>query len=96
MRKGRSTAARTPKKPAYAVAGAVLLRKFAIKLFDREEGEAANWPMIADKLFRAVFGERTGHGGARKPAHHGALCPHRGMKLRSMMSSGLRFEPGCR
>jgi hypothetical protein len=55
MRKGRSTAAKTPKKPADAEAGAVLVRKFAIKLFDREEGEAANWPLIADTLFTAAF-----------------------------------------
>ena len=53
MRKGR--AARTPKKPADAEAGAALIRKFAIKLFDRDEGEAANWPLIADTLFKAAF-----------------------------------------
>ena len=55
MRKGRSTAAKTPKKPADSEAGAVLVRKFAIKLFDRDEGEAANWPLIADTLFKAAF-----------------------------------------
>ena len=55
MRKPRSTAAKTPKKPADAEAGAVLVRKFAIKLFDRDEGEAANWPLIADTLFKAAF-----------------------------------------
>jgi hypothetical protein len=44
-----------PKKPVDAVAGAELVRKFAIKLFDREEGEAANWPLIADTLFKAAF-----------------------------------------
>jgi hypothetical protein len=55
MRKARSTAARTPKKPADAEAGALLVRKFAIKLFDRDEGEAANWPLIADTLFKAAF-----------------------------------------
>ena len=55
MRKGRSTAARTPRKPANAEAGALLVRKFAIKLFDRDEGEAANWPLIADTLFKAAF-----------------------------------------
>src|SRR5438132_7028182 len=55
MRKARSTAAKTPKKPADAEAGAELVRKFAIKLFDREEGEAANWPLIADTLFKAAF-----------------------------------------
>ena len=55
MRKGRSTAARTPKKPADAEAGALLVRAFAIKLFDRNEGEAANWPLIAETLFKAAF-----------------------------------------
>jgi hypothetical protein len=34
---------------------AALVRKFAIKLFDRDEGEAANWPLIADTLFKAAF-----------------------------------------
>jgi hypothetical protein len=53
MRKGRSIAARPPKKPTEA--GAVLVRKFGIKLFDRDEGAAANWPLIADTLFRAAF-----------------------------------------
>jgi hypothetical protein len=59
MRKARSTAARTPKKPAGVDAGvdagAALVRKFAIKLFDRDEGEAANWRLIAETLFKAVF-----------------------------------------
>jgi hypothetical protein len=55
MRKGRSTAARTPKKPADAEGGARLVRAFAIKLFDRNEGEAANWPLIAETLFKAAF-----------------------------------------
>ena len=55
MRKGRSTAARTPKKPADSEAGASLVRKFAIKLFDRDEGEAANWKLIAETLFKAAF-----------------------------------------
>jgi hypothetical protein len=55
MRKGRSTAARTPRKPATAEAGALVVRKFAIKLFDRDEGETANWPLIAETLFKAAF-----------------------------------------
>src|ERR1700732_4802796 len=55
MRKARSPAARTPKKTADAEAGAVLVRKFAIKLFDRDEGEAANWKLIAETLFKAAF-----------------------------------------
>lgn len=55
MRKGRSTAPKTPKKPADSEAGAALVRKFAIKLFDRDEGEAANWNLIAETLFKAAF-----------------------------------------
>ena len=55
MRKRRSPAARTPKKPATAEAGALLVRRYAIKLFDRNEGEAANWPLIAETLFKAAF-----------------------------------------
>ena len=55
MRKARSTAAKTPKKPADAEAGTALVRKFAIKLFDRGEGEAANWKLIAETLFKAAF-----------------------------------------
>jgi hypothetical protein len=55
MRKARSPAARTPKKPAGVDAGAALVRKFAIKLFDRNEGEAANWKLIAETLFKAAF-----------------------------------------
>src|SRR5206468_1337017 len=55
MRKARSPAPRTPKKPADAEAGAALVRKFAIKLFDRDEGEAANWKLIAETLFKAAF-----------------------------------------
>jgi hypothetical protein len=53
MRKGR--AARTPEKPADADSGAAFVRKFAIELFDRGEGEAANWPLIAETLFKAAF-----------------------------------------
>jgi hypothetical protein len=53
MRKGR--AARRPQKAADAEVGALVVRKFAIELFDREEGEAANWPLIADTLFKAAF-----------------------------------------
>src|SRR5205807_9369870 len=54
MRKGRSTAAKMP-KPAGPEAGALLVRKFAIKLFDRDDGEAADWPLIAETRFKAAF-----------------------------------------
>ena len=53
MRKGR--AAKTPRKPADADSGALFVRKFAIELFDREDGEAANWRLIAETLFKAAF-----------------------------------------
>jgi hypothetical protein len=69
MRRGRSTAAGTPKKPVDAVAGAALVRKYAIKLFDRDEGEAANWPLIADTLFKAAFDDD------RLPADPAAKTP---------------------
>jgi hypothetical protein len=55
MRKARPPAAKTQKKPAGVDAGAALVRKFAIKLFDRDEGEAANWKLIAETLFKAAF-----------------------------------------
>ena len=55
-----STAARTPKKPADAEAGAALVRKLAIWLFDRDEREAANWPLIANTLFKAALRPSTG------------------------------------
>ena len=34
---------------------ATRLRSFAIGLFDRREGHAADWPLIAETLFRAAF-----------------------------------------
>ncbi len=55
MRKRRSNAPKTPKKPADSEAGAALVRKYAIKLFDRDDGEAANWKLIAETLFKAAF-----------------------------------------
>jgi hypothetical protein len=56
MRKGRrSTAPRAPRKPADAAAGAPHVRKFMVKLFDREDGKAADWPLIAETLLREAF-----------------------------------------
>jgi hypothetical protein len=42
-------------KPTDAEAGAAAVRKFMIGLYDREDGRAANWPLIAETLFRAAF-----------------------------------------
>lgn len=46
----------TKRKPASsAEEGAAYIRKYAIGLFDREDGKAADWPLIAETLFRAAF-----------------------------------------
>lgn len=50
----RSTRSHAP-KAADADTGATVVRKFMIGLFDREDGRAANWPLIAETLFRAAF-----------------------------------------
>jgi hypothetical protein len=56
MRKGRPYTARSaPKKPADAAAGAAHVRKFMLKLFDREGGMAADWPLIAETLVAVAF-----------------------------------------
>jgi DNA-directed RNA polymerase specialized sigma24 family protein len=51
----RSSAPPPPRKPADAAAGAPLLRKFMLKLFDREDGKAADWPLIAETLLEEAF-----------------------------------------
>jgi hypothetical protein len=43
------------RKPADAAAGAHYVRKFMLKLFDREDGRAADWPLIADTLLREAL-----------------------------------------
>ncbi len=53
MKKGRRYTA--PKKPADAAAGAPHVRKFMIQLFDREDGKAADWPLIAETLLAVAF-----------------------------------------
>lgn len=50
----RNTRAGAP-KATDAETGAIAVRKYMIGLFDREDGRAANWPLIADTLFRAAF-----------------------------------------
>jgi hypothetical protein len=42
--------------PATAEAGADAIRRFVLKLFHRDDGEAADWELIAGSLFRAGFG----------------------------------------
>ncbi len=54
MRRGRSTAT-PPRKPETAADLVPLLRKHAIKLLDRGDGAAANWPLIAEAALKIAF-----------------------------------------
>jgi hypothetical protein len=51
----RTGARRPPKKPQDAASGALFLRQFMLKLYDREDGKAADWPLIAETLLREAF-----------------------------------------
>jgi hypothetical protein len=44
-----------PSPPADATAGAVLVRQFVVKLFDRRDGEGVNWKLVAETLFKVAF-----------------------------------------
>ena len=57
MAKGRRYTPRPspPEKPTTAAAGASHVRAFMLKLYDREDGEAADWPLIAETLFAVAF-----------------------------------------
>src|SRR3954452_21564734 len=41
--------------PADAVTGAAFVRAYMLKLYDRQDGEAADWKLIAETLFKAAF-----------------------------------------
>jgi hypothetical protein len=41
--------------PADAEAGAALIRAYAVKLFDRHDGDGADWPLMTASLFKAAF-----------------------------------------
>jgi len=51
----RPGARRPPKKPQDVASGVLFLRKFMLKLYDREDGHAADWPLIAETLLREAF-----------------------------------------
>jgi hypothetical protein len=51
----RTGARRPPKKPQDAASGALYVRQFMLKLYDREDGNAADWPLIAETLPREAF-----------------------------------------
>ncbi|WP_267426760.1 hypothetical protein [Methylobacterium sp. GC_Met_2] len=44
-----------PKKPTTALAAAPHVGAFLLKRYDRQDGEAADWPLIAETLFREAF-----------------------------------------
>jgi hypothetical protein len=52
-RRGKSQ--RVPRKPTTAVAAATFVRVYILKLFHREDGQAADWPMIAETLLLEAF-----------------------------------------
>lgn len=41
--------------PETPESGAALISAYALKLFDRQNGEGANWPLMASSLFKASF-----------------------------------------
>jgi hypothetical protein len=51
---GRSTAP-PPQPPANAAEGAARVRQVVMKLFDKGDGEGANWRLLAESLFRLAF-----------------------------------------
>lgn len=55
MARGKRNIRTNAPKAADAETGAMAVRKFMIGLFDREDGRAANWPLIAETLFRSAF-----------------------------------------
>lgn len=56
--------------PADAESAAAAVRKYMIGLFEREDGKAADWPLIAETLFKVAFGalDEAGPGNARTAA----------------------------
>ena len=50
----RSTAP-PPQPPANAAEGAARVRGLVMKLFDRGDGDGANWKLCAESLFRVAF-----------------------------------------
>lgn len=45
----------TGKIAANEIDGAAYVRDYLIQLYDRKDGEAADWPLIAQTLFKAAF-----------------------------------------
>ncbi|WP_274630777.1 hypothetical protein [Arvimicrobium flavum] len=54
MKRRRSYPAKAP-RPTDADGAAPIVRKFMIDLFDREDGRAADWGLLAETVFRVGF-----------------------------------------
>jgi hypothetical protein len=54
-RGSRRSTAPPPQPPANATEGAARVRAVVMKLFDRQDGNGANWRLLAESLFRAGF-----------------------------------------
>src|SRR5690349_7684492 len=56
MRKKRSNAPKPASgPPANTEAAALLIREYAVKLYDRQDGKGVDWGVVANALFRAAF-----------------------------------------
>jgi hypothetical protein len=54
-RGSRRSTAPPPQPPANAAEGAARVRGLVMKLFDRQDGNGANWRLCAESLFRVAF-----------------------------------------
>ena len=54
-RGSRRSTAPPPQPPANAAEGAACVRGLVMKLFDKGDGEGANWRLCAESLFRVAF-----------------------------------------
>src|SRR5690242_2306712 len=54
-RGSRRSTAPPPQPPANAAEGAARVRGLVMKLFDRQDGDGANWRLCAESLFRVAF-----------------------------------------
>lgn len=48
----RRTCRRSPEPPRNATDGSAWVRRYLIDLYDRRDGEAANWQLIAETAFK--------------------------------------------
>ena len=55
MKQPRRRRQRPPEPPRNASEGAAWVRRYLIDLYDRRDGRAANWQLIAETAFKAAF-----------------------------------------